>query len=190
MIKLNKQQCPNPTALRSDYKHPDIKEAVKNDSFEKCIYCESKVAAVYFGDVEHIKPKSKFPDLKFDWDNLGYVCAKCNNVKSDKWDNELPFINPYTENPDEFLCSTGHFIYHLVGNKRGEITEKEIDLNRVELIEMRKERIDAIRTLADKHNNETNQTLKKTLLNELQKELADDKPYSMCAKSIFRQINN
>jgi len=88
------------------------------------------------------------------------------------------------------LCSAGHFIYHLVGNKRGEITEKEIDLNRVELIEMRKERIDAIRTLADKYNNETNQTLKNILLNELQKELADNKPYSMCARSVFQQINN
>src|SRR3989338_2605462 len=187
MIKLNKQQCPNPTALQSNYKHTDIKKAVRDDSFDKCIYCESKTSHVYFGDVEHMKPKSKFPKLEFDWDNLGYVCAKCNNAKRDTWDDQYPFINPYNENPADFLCAVGHFIYHLAGDKRGEITEKEIDLNRVELIEMRKERIDTVRTLADKYSNETNPTLKNILLKELEKELAYDKPYSMCAKSIFQQ---
>ena len=27
MIKIDRQQCPNPTALQSNYKHPDIKKA-------------------------------------------------------------------------------------------------------------------------------------------------------------------
>lgn len=188
MIKLTKQRCPNPKALKRNYKHPDIKKAIKGDSFGKCIYCESKISHVYFGDIEHIKPKSKFPELEFDWNNLGYVCAKCNNEKSDKWDDQCPFINPYIEDPLYFLCAVGIFIYHLAGNKRGEITEKEIDLNRSELIEMRKERIDSIRTLADKYNNETSAALKGTLLKELKKELADDKPYSACARSIFPHI--
>jgi len=188
MIKLNKQQCPNSTALRSNYKHPAIKLAVKNDSFEKCIYCESKIIHVYFGDVEHIKPKSKFPELKFDWDNLGYVCAQCNNKKSDEWDEQHPFINPYTEDPVDFLRAVGHFIYHIAGNRRGEITEKKIKLNRVGLIEMRKERVDAVRTLADKYINESNLTLKEILLKELKKELEDNKPYAMCARSIFQEI--
>ncbi len=188
MIKLNKQQCPNPTVLQSNYKHTDIKKAIKDDSFDKCIYCESKVSHVYFGDVEHMKPKSKFPELEFDWDNLGYVCRKCNSEKSDKWDNQYPFINPYTEDPLNFLCVVGHFIYHLAGNKRGEITRKEINLNRPELIEMRKERIDAIMTLADRYSIEISATLKNILLKEIKKELADDKPYSACAKSIFQHI--
>lgn len=188
MIKLNKQTCPNQTALQRDYKHQDIKKAVKEDSFDKCIYCESKVSHICFGDIEHIKPKSKFPEFEFDWDNLGYVCSKCNNAKSNKWDDQIPFINPYIEDPKEFLCAVGHFVYHLAGNKRGEITEKEIDLNRVELVEMRKERVDALRTLVDKYCNETNQTLKGILLKEINIELAEDKPYSMCAKSVFQQI--
>ncbi len=188
MIKLNKQVCPDPIALKRNYKHPKIKKAIKEDSFEKCIYCESKIVHVYFGDVEHMKPKSKFPKLKFDWDNLGYVCAQCNNQKNDKWDDQYPFINPYIENPLDFLCAVGHFIYHLSGNKRGEITEKEINLNRPELVEMRKERIDAIMTLADRYSSEPNITLKNILLKEIKKELADDKPYSVCAKSIFEQI--
>jgi len=188
MIKLNKQQCPNSTALQSNYRHPDIKKAVKEDSFEKCIYCESKISHVYFGDVEHMKPKSKFPELEFSWDNLGYVCAQCNNAKRDKWDDQYPFINPYNDDPINFLCAAGHFIYHLAGNKRGEITEKGIDLNRAELIEMRKERIDSLRTLVDKYSNEVSPVLKGILLKELNKELARDKPYSICANSIFQQI--
>lgn len=188
MIKLTKRQCPNPRALHNNYKHKDIKEAIKQDSFEKCIYCESKISHVYFGDIEHMKPKSKFPELKFNWDNLAYVCAKCNNAKSDKWDENFPFINPYIEDPSSFLVAAGSFIYHFSGNKRGELTEKEIKLNRPELVEMRKERLDAIRTLADRYAIEDNETLKATLLKELEKELACDKPYSLCAQSICQQV--
>ena len=53
---------------------------------------------------------------------------------------------------------------------------------------MRKERIDAIMTLADRYSSETSTTLKNILLKEIKKELADDKPYSVCAKSIFQYI--
>ena len=52
--------------VRERYGHPDIKSAVSRDSRGKCIYCESKVQHVTHGDIEHIRPKSKFPELTFE----------------------------------------------------------------------------------------------------------------------------
>ena len=211
MINLQKQQCPRileenkgswteelleyirndtkpPDSIWQHYKHADIKQAVKEDSFEKCIYCESKVPSIYFGDIEHLKPKKKYPELTFEWSNLGFVCAQCNNRKRDKYDEELPYINPYQENPVEFLIALGAFIYHKSNNRRGEITEKDLDLNRHELIERRKERIDSIRNLIDRYNDEENSSLKDVLLNEIQTEIAENKPYSMCTSSIVAHL--
>ena len=208
MIKIQKQQCPNilienkeqwteelldyvrddskpPDSIVLRYKNPEIKQAVKEDSFEKCIYCESKVTPTYYGEIEHLKPKKKYPELTFEWSNLGFVCAQCNNKKRDKYDEELPFINPYQENPSEFIIALGAFIYHKSNNRRGEITEKNLELNRSALIEARMERIDSIRNLIDRYNSEENSSLKEALLNEIQTETAKDKPYSMCTSSII-----
>lgn len=209
MIKLNKQDAPavlkenaepwtkellgilSKGATVTDhiwgrYRHPEIKKAVIADSYEKCIYCESKVTQVYFGDIEHLKPKVKFPDHTYAWENLGFVCAICNNAKSDEYDDTLPYVNPFAEDPSDFLVALGVHIFHKAGNKRGEVTEKILNLNRSELIERRKERIDALRNLADKYETETNLTLKTLLQEELKQELADDKPYVMSAKSFFK----
>lgn len=211
MIKIQKQQCPNilienkeswteellkyvrddsepPDSIVLRYKNPEIKQAVKEDSTEKCIYCESKVTPTYYGDIEHLKPKKKYPELTFEWSNLGFVCAQCNNKKRDKYDEELPYINPYQENPSGFLIALGALICHKPNNRRGEITEKVIELNRSALIEARMERINSIRNLIDRYNSEENSSLKDALLNEIQTETARDKPYSMCTSSIVNQL--
>ncbi len=212
MIKIQKQQCPNilienkeswteellnyirdgikpPDSIAQRYKHADIKQALREDSFEKCIYCESKVTPTYFGDVEHLKPKKHYPQFTFEWSNLGFVCAKCNNKKRDKYDDQLPHINPYLENPSDFLIAVGPFIYHKPNKKRGEITGKDLELNRSGLIEMRIERIDSIRNLLDRYKSEKNPSLKEILLNEIKTETAENKPYSMCTCSIFALLN-
>jgi len=57
-----------------------------------------------------------------------------------------------------------------------------------ELIERRKERIDSLRTLADKYAAQTNPTIKAIILEELKEEMISDKPYSMCSKSMFKAL--
>lgn len=84
-----------------------------------CNYCEQSEA----NDVEHIYPKSFFPDKTFQWENYLLACKQCNSgYKLDKChvldaDNELivvnrgteplskigAFINPRTENPNGFM---------------------------------------------------------------------------------------
>jgi group II intron reverse transcriptase/maturase len=54
-----------------------------------------------FGDVEHIKPKAIFPVLEFEWENLGFVCARCNNAKRDFWSDETPVIDTGADPADQ-----------------------------------------------------------------------------------------
>ena len=84
-----------------------------------CHYCEQNEN----NDIEHINPKSFFPQYTFDWENYLLVCKQCNSgYKLDKCfvlnDNNdlckvdrgielqyktIAFINPRLENPNDFL---------------------------------------------------------------------------------------
>ncbi len=176
-----------PEGLKRAYGKEEIKQKLREECFGKCMYCESKIGHITYEHVEHVKPKArnKYPELTFKWENLGLACPKCNRCKGDIYDEKIPFANPYVDEPANFFVACGPFIYHKAGNRRGEFTEKQIQLNRAELIEQRKERIDAIRSLADKCALEPNPELKKILLAELEEEIGRDKPYSACANSVF-----
>jgi hypothetical protein len=152
------------------------------------MYCESKVSHVYYGDVEHLRPKSKFPEFEFDWDNLGYVCARCNGEKLDKWSHETPFINPFIEEPDEHLAALGPFIYHRSGSERGEYTWRELGLNRPDLIERRIDRIDRIRDLIDKTKRTRGGGLRELIMTKLEEELEDSQEYCMTSRAAFAQL--
>jgi hypothetical protein len=49
--------------------------------------CENKAPVSI--NVEHFKPHLNKKDLKFDWDNLFWSCAHCNNTKLAKFDGIL-----------------------------------------------------------------------------------------------------
>lgn len=186
MIKINRPVCPNSSALASgNYKHPDNKQALIDASWGKCMYCESFVVHIDFGDVEHIKPKSKYPELEFKWENLGFVCGKCNNRKLQKYDEEAPYINPYNDNPEEYVIALGSILRHKNGNERAQLTIIDIDLNRVELVEKRQEKLDEISKVIDQCFRTQNVSLRNIFLKELSKESGDDKEYSFIIKTLF-----
>jgi uncharacterized protein (TIGR02646 family) len=84
-----------------------------------CNYCEHSEA----NDVEHIYPKSFFPEYAFRWDNYLLACKQCNSAYKidtfyvlDAQDNAVKlerglqppyqtfaFINPRTDNPNRFM---------------------------------------------------------------------------------------
>jgi len=186
MIKLTRPQCPNQSALDSgNYRHADNKNALKEAGFGKCMYCESKVSHTYYGDIEHIKPKSKFPALEFEWENLGFVCRICNGIKTDKFDEKTPHINPYEESPEDHIIAVGSFVKHKQGSERGEITINDIDLNRAPLIERRKEKLDQMEKAINACFRTKNKSLKDNALVELKKEADFDKEYSLCMKYLL-----
>lgn len=188
MIKLNRPTCPYPTALvDKNYKHPKNKEALKDANSDKCMYCESKISHIDFAHIEHIKPKGndKFPLLEFDWNNLGYACPKCNNAKSDKYFNGLEFIDPYTEDPADHLHAFGAIIYNKRGSERGEISIREIGLNRPDLIEKRSGRIADIQNALDACFRTQSIVLRNLAIDELKKEAECDKEYSIFTKALL-----
>jgi hypothetical protein len=92
--------------LYSDYQR--YKRFLRKDFLATCAYCER--TEEYLGgeeafEVEHFKPKGKFPGLICMYDNLYYVCRKCNAHKWETWpsDEQLAwgerFADPCSEDP-------------------------------------------------------------------------------------------
>lgn len=96
MIYLKKTQ-PGPSILALErskksgtYNHLDVLTLLKSDFKNKCYICEN--SELHSINIEHFIPhKDKDLDLKFDWNNLFYSCAHCNNIKGakGKYDNIL-----------------------------------------------------------------------------------------------------
>ncbi len=186
-----KKTVPVPKHIKYRYQNSEIKDALEKETYGKCAYCESKFNHVAFGDIEHILPKNKNarPDLYVEWSNLTIACEVCNRTnKKDYYKPSDPLINPIEDEPNKFLMSCGPFIYHIPGSRKGEVTRIILDLNRTELIERRKEKIENLLPLIDKWKNETNLTLKKLLYSQIKKEAEPDKEFSFVIDSYLKQI--
>ena len=143
-----------------------------------------------FDHIEHIKPKArdKHPELTFEWTNLGLACPSCNMNKGEDYSEDIPFVNPYVDDPPNHFVALGPFVYHKPGDQRADLTENKIKLNRAELVERRMERINMIRLLADKIASVGEPILKRSLQEQMAIEIGQDKPYSFCATSAFNHL--
>jgi len=114
----------------------------------------------------HNTQKPGYYWLAYDWDNLLCSCHACNRRKStffpleddakreianEKIDNEKPLIiNPYTEKPEKSIIFRSHVIYPVIdscGNedKKGKATIDFLELNRNDLKELRKRKLNIFR---------------------------------------------
>jgi len=187
VIRLERPSCPNPAALADgDYRNQINKAALLDSTHDKCMYCESKITHIDYGDIEHFRPKVRYRELEFEWSNLGIACARCNrSYKIDKFDENTPFIDPYGEDPEVHIVAVGAFLVHKRGSERGELTIKDIGLNRGELIEKRATRKDEIEKEIDRCMRTRNDVLRNKALTALKEQQAADKEYSSVVKSIF-----
>lgn len=101
--------------------------------------------AVSYGDIEHILPKSIFPELVVDWANLTLVCSRCNNEKGAKYEEEVKFVNPYVDRIEDHLLYLGS-IAHPVSD-RGLYTVRELDLNSPSRVEARDRELNSLESL-------------------------------------------
>lgn len=46
-----------------------------------CAYCEERDK----GEIDHFRPKSKFPERVYQWSNWIFACHNCNQSKREKW---------------------------------------------------------------------------------------------------------
>jgi len=173
MLKVNKKSEPEEfTRYKSKHKiinwdsfTTEIKQVLKQYLLEEqenscCPYCEIEIS-LENSQIEHIKPKNKFPKLLTEYDNLLACCLeskRCGNSKANKWD-EL-FINPITENPEDYFkydIKTGKIISIF---KDGEKYEKAkytinlLNLNDNRLCNIRRKYI--LEFLSYSSNNENN----------------------------------
>jgi hypothetical protein len=191
MIRLQRPNCPYPKALADgNYKHPTNKAALAEATHYKCMYCETKIGHVNFGHVEHIKPKApdRFPELEFEWSNLGYVCDRCNNAKSSKYFPGAEFVDPFCEDPSDELMPCGPFVFGRQGSERGELTVNELTLNRSQLVERRGARIQAIQKAYVAAVRAGNVAVRDSALRELRKEAEPDQEYSFVVGELLQRL--
>lgn len=96
MVKVERS-FPAPASLKEEaakkngnYSEKDVVERLKEDFHDKCYICELK--ELQDPQIEHLLPhkNGKYPERKFDWNNLFWVCGHCNSVKNqNKYDDGI-----------------------------------------------------------------------------------------------------
>lgn len=174
-----------PEALEASYRDPDVKKFIKLETSEKCAYCESKITHVDHGDIEHILPKSLFPQYRLTYWNLTFVCKRCNQFKDVYHNDALPLLNPYNEKPSNELMACGPMLTQVLNRARGYVTIRELRLNRPELLERRMERLDRLVPLIERVAATKKTQVKKALIHALLQEMEPDKEYSFVVRAFF-----
>ena len=108
MVKIQRSY-PAPESLEKEakkssgsYSEQDVVDRLKNDFHNKCYICE--VDNLQDPQIEHLLPHmdGKYPERKFDWNNLFWSCGHCNSVKNQrKYDTGI--IDCCKEDPEEFI---------------------------------------------------------------------------------------
>lgn len=97
----------------------------------RCMYCEDSQGT----DIEHFRPRRRYPEQAFDWNNYLLACSHCNsNQKRDQFPlderGQPLLIDPTAEDPGEHLVlttSSGKF-YQLT--PKGEASIRVFGLDR------------------------------------------------------------
>lgn len=112
------------------WNQPYIKAALEQMSNTKCAYCECdlKKESNYM-QVEHFKPKSLFPTLVVEWDNLLPACQRCNGAKRDFYDEVDGLIHPVFDEPREFISFLSDSATLSYKNTKGKNSILKIKLN-------------------------------------------------------------
>jgi uncharacterized protein (TIGR02646 family) len=152
----------------------------------KCAFCEAKMAHVSSPHIEHYRPKSRFPDKMFDWQNWLLSCGRCNDIKWAHFpdcDGTPCLLDPTADEPSihlDFLAA-----HVLAKTHRGEETIKLVGLDRSPLEDERAQWlmvVDALLLLlccAPKASSEARQLLIWTM--------QADAPYSAMTRCYLRQ---
>lgn len=91
MIKIERSlMAPKSLKEKRRYDGNDVVMQLKHDFYDKCYICGIK--PVQDPEIEHLLPhkNGKFPERKFDWQNLFWSCRHCNSIKNQtKYDENV-----------------------------------------------------------------------------------------------------
>ena len=135
-LKTEEYLAAEPDHRPAPWNPPALKSALAEECHHKCMYCEAIPADTSYLAVEHIQPKSRFPDLVLEWSNLGWSCTRCNTNKGDFWpeDASLRLIDPFVDDPSEHIAHAGPMVIAANDSMRGASTIRKCDLNRKDLM--------------------------------------------------------
>ena len=117
----------------------DLEDSLLRMYSEMCCYCEGRTPRAQ-GELEHLKPKKKFPDTTYDWNNLHWVCCACNGIKLEQYDDADPILDPSDAGPinihiaiktDEDMKTI--WLSNINNSRRGQTTITHAGLNREDL---------------------------------------------------------
>jgi uncharacterized protein (TIGR02646 family) len=89
MVTLIKRHTPYPSY--SDYRR--YRSHLRQDFSYGCAYCtihENEWGGLRHFHIDHFRPKSRFPQLITDYENLVYACDVCSCYKGDDWPSDDP----------------------------------------------------------------------------------------------------
>lgn len=135
--------------LSDRYADDEVRDALKLETFEKCAFCEGKMAAISYAQIEHLKPKSLYRELTFEWDNLSLACAACNTNKKAIDPTPGNFVHPYNDDPEQRFKFAGPLIYWLPGDVPAQNMINWLKLNRSGLLERRAKAVAAVQKIFD-----------------------------------------
>lgn len=103
-----------------------------------CMYCENSEAT----DIDHFRPKARYPRLAFRWENHLLACSACNsNYKRDEFPRDKNgrrlLIDPTRDDPREHLALSPHTGVYVALTPRGAESIRVFGLERATLTRCR-----------------------------------------------------
>ena len=140
----------------TDARWQDFRDELSRRFHGTCGYCEE----AGHGEVDHFKPKSKCPQLVYEWSNWVFACHTCNSIyKRDKWPSG-GYVDPCArsksarpENFFDFNLHTGEIVTKPNLSPRrlrkAQQTIRDIGLNDYDHLKKRLARVELLRLLLD-----------------------------------------
>ena len=142
MASIFSHRLPAPIITR-DYRR--FRPYIREDFSECCAYCllhELLAGGAENFELDHFRPKSRYPDLTHVYENLYYSCHPCNNIKRHFWPTDALLARGYRfVDPCHDDFST-HFT-EVDGRwepitPAGDYSQERLRLNRKHLVEIRR----------------------------------------------------
>ena len=105
----------------TDSRWRDFREELGQLFLLQCGYCESFCR----GEVDHFRPKVRFPQLVYEWPNWVFACSACNRAKGEKWPDD-GYVDPCAVSESQRPES-----YFMFNTRNGAITPfRDLDTDR------------------------------------------------------------
>jgi uncharacterized protein (TIGR02646 family) len=171
-------------ARKNRYNNKEIKQALLTETNGKCAYCESKLRHITYGDIEHIVAKSIDPSRTYDWNNLTAACNVCNTEKAD----HEGLVDPYSDDPEQVhFRFMGPMVTIVPGNEPAKLSMHVLRLNRPDLMERRKERVDDLGRRLEEIVSTRDEATRRILIKALvENEVAAQAEFAACVRSYVR----